>query len=119
MQQSNYDKVKRFHKKYGLDYNSKPTIPKPKTIELRKKLIMEEIAELIEAITSNSLKDIAKELADSLYVLYGTAVSYGLDIDEIFDRVHKSNMTKSHDKTSYGKIKKGSNYIPPSLEDLV
>jgi predicted HAD superfamily Cof-like phosphohydrolase len=31
---------------------------------------------------------------DSLYVIIGTAVSYGIDIERVFDEVHRSNMTK-------------------------
>ena len=36
----------------------------------------------------------AKELADLLYVVYGTAVSYGLDMDPVFREVHRSNLSK-------------------------
>ena len=119
MHQSNYEKVRRFHKKFRLTLNSKPVIPDDKTKELRVKLIFEEVNELIKAINSDNIENIAKELADVLYVVYGTAASYGIDIDEVFDRVHKSNMTKSAEKNSYGKIKKGPNYEPPYLGDLV
>jgi len=66
---------------------------------------------------------ITKELADLLYVTYGFAVTFGLPIDEVFERVHRSNMSKlgPDGKPLYrddGKVLKGPNYQPPKLDDL-
>ena len=66
---------------------------------------------------------LTKELADLLYVTYGMAVTFGLPIDEVFERVHQSNMSKLGDdgKPLYrddGKVLKGPNYQPPKLDDL-
>ena len=66
---------------------------------------------------------LTKELADLLYVTYGFAVTFGLPIDEVFERVHRSNMSKLGDdgKPIYredGKVLKGPNYEKPNLEDL-
>lgn len=66
---------------------------------------------------------LTKELADLLYVTYGFAVTFGLPIDEVFERVHRSNMSKLGDdgKPIYrddGKVLKGPNYQPPKLDDL-
>jgi len=65
-----------------------------------------------------------KELADLVYVVYGTAVSLGLNLDEALERVHESNMSKLGEdgKPIYredGKVLKGSNYKEPYLGDLV
>lgn len=49
--------------------------------ELRKRLHEEEFRELVEAIESGDRVSIAGELADVVYVSYGTAHSLGLDID--------------------------------------
>ena len=47
-----------------------------------------------DEIGQQDLAAIAKELADLLYVVYGTAVSYGIDMGPVFTEVHRSNMSK-------------------------
>lgn len=99
-------------------------------IALRFKLIDEEVEELRSATvqyylapTVVNLENVLKELADVQYVLSGFAVTYGLNLDEAFKRVHESNMSKLVDgrplKREDGKVLKGPNYAPPSLTDLV
>lgn len=68
--------------------------------------------------------EILDALADLLYVVYGTAIAFKMDIDEAMRRVHASNMTKLglfeqpiHDVS--GRIMKGPYYRKPELEDLV
>ena len=98
-------------------------------VEMREDLITEEWREfLAETRKSWDGTDIdkaalTKELADLLYVTYGFAVTFGLPIDEVFERVHRSNMSKLGDdgKPIYredGKVLKGPNYQPPKLDDL-
>jgi NTP pyrophosphatase (non-canonical NTP hydrolase) len=66
---------------------------------------------------------LTKELADLLYVTIGFAVTFGLPLCEVFERVHQSNMSKLGEdgKPIYredGKVMKGPNYQPPQLDDL-
>ena len=66
---------------------------------------------------------LTKELADLLYVTIGMAVTFGLPLCEVFERVHQSNMSKLGEdgKPIYredGKVMKGPNYQPPKLDDL-
>ena len=89
-------------------------------MELRRELVMEEANEVR---TAESIEELTKELADLLYVTYGFAVTFGLPIDEVFERVHRSNMSKlgADGKPIYrddGKVLKGPNYQPPKLDDL-
>ena len=68
--------------------------------------------------------NILKELADLVYVCYQYAANLGWDLDEAMHRVHESNMSKlgENGKPIYrddGKVLKGPNYAPPTLEDLV
>ena len=68
--------------------------------------------------------DCLKELADLVYVCYQYAENQNWDLDEALDRVHKSNMSKLDEDgqpifRKDGKVLKGPNYAPPSLEDLV
>lgn len=56
-----------------------PAIPNQKTKELRMNLIAEELKEVCEAIDRQGLPEITKETIDLIYVLTGTAVSYGIN----------------------------------------
>jgi predicted HAD superfamily Cof-like phosphohydrolase len=102
---------------------------------LRINLHREERDELIEALASRApagvgiadyLTAILKELADLVYVAYGTAHSLGLPLDAAVYAVHVSNMTKGDDNgdpilRSDGKVLKGPHYVPaePALRALV
>lgn len=73
---------------------TRPTIPPDDEVNLRIKLIDEEFEELQEAFVEKSIKKVADAIADILYVVYGTAVSCGLDAQKLVDEVHSSNMSK-------------------------
>jgi predicted HAD superfamily Cof-like phosphohydrolase len=66
--------------------------------QLRISLMKEELKEVIDAMESEPIENIAKEFADLLFVLLGTVGTYGLfDIfEDVFDEVHQSNMSKTH-----------------------
>ena len=120
-------KVKEFHKAMEL------AIDQPYSKELmdfRLKLIFEEIQELATAALDIEgadpkernvlLQDLLKEMCDVVYVIKGTAVSFGMDFDKAYELVHKSNMSKLPlVKDSNGKVMKGLNYEPPVLEGLI
>ena len=100
--------------------------------ELRVDLIEEEFDEVLMEVDKlcidiNDYKvnkpALTKELADLLYVTIGMAVTFGLPLCEVFERVHQSNMSKLGEdgKPIYredGKVMKGPNYQPPQLGDL-
>ncbi|MDT7042425.1 MazG nucleotide pyrophosphohydrolase domain-containing protein [Candidatus Nitronereus thalassa] len=86
--------VLEFHKEFEIHISDIPTVPDEKTKALRIRLIQEEFDELKGALEEKNLPDIAKELADLLYVVYGTAVSYGIDMEPVFREVQRSNMSK-------------------------
>ena len=105
------------------------------TLELRYKLLDEELGELKTEIntlcqelrttgkTSTTTRArMLKELSDLQYVLSGMAVSFNLPLEEAFNRVHTSNMSKLVNgkplKREDGKFLKGPNYQPPHLDDL-
>ena len=119
-----------FHKAFGLTVNTKPTIPDFKTARLRAKLIMEEAAEVEEELIvlegDNNIDKIAKELADLLYVTYGTVVSYGLTdiMPEVFAEVHRSNMSKLDENGNVirredGKVLKSNLYSPADIKSIL
>ena len=113
--------VREWHEAKGVVVADTLTFPSKALAELRGKLISEEALEALLVLRTNpSLPDIAKELADLLYVTFGTAVSLGIDLGPVFEEVHRSNMTKDPaNRRSDGKILKGPNYIPPDIESVL
>jgi len=115
------DMVREFTEAMGQPVDVAPT---RSLLSLRSKLIYEETTEVLVELESQELDKAAltKELSDLLYVVYGTAITFGLPLDIVFNRVHQSNMSKLVDgKPLYredGKVLKGPNYKPPMLDDL-
>lgn len=133
--------LKEFHDKFdkaGIQRRNRTL-----TVDLlnkRRKLIKEEFLEVIAEIDyichivafpedyveerSNILsakkEALAKELADLLYVVYGTAEELYIPLQEVFNAVHTSNMDKLWPDgqvhyNEYGKIIKPPAYTPPDL----
>ena len=112
--------VDDFHRTFDIVVNPAPTVVDERTRDLRVKLIQEEFDELKEAMDSADLPSIAKEMADLLYVVYGTAVSYGIDMDPVFREVHRSNMSKvGGHKREDGKWVKPASYSPARIEPIL
>lgn len=112
--------VLEFHKQFDIHVATKPTIPDEKTEGLRVRLIQEEFDELKDALHTKDLAGIAKELADLLYVVYGTAVSYGIDIEPVFREVQRSNMSKIGGyKREDGKWVKPPTYSPADIGPIL
>ncbi len=89
---------------------------------MRYRLGNEELIEYFDACKDGDLIEVADALADQLYILLGTMISHGMQdvIEDIFDEVHRSNMSKLGEdgKPIYredGKILKGPNYSPPDV----
>lgn len=84
------------------------------------KLINEETAELYINMLGHNLIGVADGLADLIYVVLGTAVEYGIDLEPIFNEVHRSNMTKVDGHLNeFGKWIKPDNYSPANLEPIL
>lgn len=112
--------VEAFHKMFGIVVNRVPTLVDARTRDLRTRLIEEEFEELKEAMQRNDLTGVAKEMADLLYVVYGTAVSYGIEMDPVFKEVHRSNMSKvGGHKREDGKWVKPATYSPAAIEPIL
>lgn len=114
-----------FHRAYGLPIRSEPTeVIGPDQVALRQALIEEEVRELAEAAGVGDLVGVADALADIVYVAYGTAHVYGIDLDAVLDEVHASNMTKLGAdgrpiRRADGKVLKGPAYRPPDVRAVL
>lgn len=92
---------------------------------LRFRLIIEELAELSEAVLDGDPDQILWEATDLRYVVEGLVVTLGLDrvAMEAFSRIHAANMSKLDDhgnpvREPGGKIVKGPNYRKADLAGL-
>ncbi len=96
---TNFEKVGEFHKLF--EHPKHSSLNKDifelnqKLVDLRIKLIEEEVNELKEAIEKKDFEEVADALSDILYVVYGAGHAFGINLDKTFDEVHDSNMTKA------------------------
>lgn len=117
--------VREFHEVFDHLIQDKPNANVDISIQsLRYDLIYEELRELNEAMLDRDIVEVADAIADLLYVVYGTAVSYGIDIEPVFEAVHKSNMDKiwPDGELHYhpnGKVKKPEGWEPPNIKAIL
>ena len=121
---SNFKKVKIFMDTFGQEVKTKPSFANDKINQLRYDLIYEELDELKVALESKNLLEDADALTDILYVTYGAGHAFGIDLDECFEEVQNSNMSKLGDdgKPIYneaGKVMKGPKYFKPNLTKFI
>jgi predicted HAD superfamily Cof-like phosphohydrolase len=117
---TNFLKVKVFMDAFGQEVRSEPELPSKEVQDLRVNLIKEELEELIEALDNNDIVEVADALTDILYVTYGAGHAFGINLDDCFVEVQRSNMSKLGEdgKPIYredGKILKGPGFSEPNL----
>ena len=119
------DLVLDFHRAFNLPRNREPTLDvSPETAALRLRLLAEESAELEEAIEREDLRALADALADITYVVFGTAVTYGIDLEAVVREVHRANMSKLDARgrpvmRPDGKVLKSGRYVPPNVGAVI
>ena len=121
---TNFELVGDFMEAFGQSVQVDPTWPDFNTRELRIELIQEELEELSDAVADRDMVQIADALTDLLYVVYGAGHSFGIDLDECFQEVHSSNMSKLGEdgRPIYredGKVLKGPGFFEPDLEGIL
>jgi len=120
---SMFTDVRAFQRAVGQHVGDKPEFPNKEERDLRRKLLAEEYSEYIVAEYKNDFVEVADALADIIYIVCGTAVSYGIPLDDIFEEVHASNMAKLVDgkvlRRADGKIQKPEGWEPPNIERIL
>ena len=121
---TNFQKVKTFMEMFGQEVKSKASFGSNKINQLRYNLIKEELDELKQAIDNKDLLEVADALTDILYVTYGAGHAFGINLDQCFDEVQNSNMSKLDDngKPIYNdawKVMKGPKYFKPDLSKFL
>lgn len=107
------------------------TEARPAQAEMYGDLVEEEHAELLDALgivetegpTVSALAEVGDAIIDSIVVLLGLGHSLNLPLQEMWDEVLRSNMSKLHDgklvRRDDGKVLKGPMYSPPDLQPLI
>jgi len=114
-----------FHTAFGLPRQMRPSITVDEEIaDLRVGLLVEEVDEFASATRSRDLVGIADALADIVYVAYGAAVTYGIDLDAVLSEVHRANMSKLDAAgrpvlRADGKVIKSDRYRPPNVAGVL
>ena len=118
---TNFERVREFHRVFKLISSLTPTLDVGDTVKkLRVDLIEEELQELKDALAANDIVEVADALTDLLYVVYGAGDVFGINLDDCFEEVHSSNMSKLDEEGNPiyredGKILKGPNFRKPDL----
>lgn len=112
--------VKEFHEQFRITVETYPIIATKLEQMLRVRVITEETDELLVALLNEDMVKIADGIADAIYVIIGTAVTYGIDIEPIWDEVHRTNMAKvGGGVREDGKILKPVGWEPPKIKELL
>ena len=116
--------IRKFHEKFGLDYNGPPRALPDDLEEFRIKFMQEELDEYKDP--ENGLAHKLDALVDLVYVALGTAYLAGFPFNEAWSRVHEANMKKvkalrpeDSKRGSVHDVVKPPGWAPPSLSDLV
>lgn len=103
-------------------------VPDTKRVILRHSLVKEEMTETLCALSmlqyypysNDELINLADGIADSIYVLIGACVEFGIPIEAVWKEVHKSNMLKAGGpRRADGKILKPDNWTPPDIKGVL
>lgn len=117
--------VAEFHTVFDLPRRATPSIEISDALaRLRVTLLEEECGEFASATEARDLVAIADALADVVYIAYGTAITYGIDLDLVLSEVHRSNMSKLDDNgkpitRADGKVLKSERYTPPNVQAML
>ncbi len=101
---TNFEKVIEFNKCFSHKVSETQYLDifteEPKLVDLRLKLIKEEIEELNDALKVYDIVEIIDALSDILYVVYGMCAAFGIDIDKHYrEYITKSLSEYEREKT--------------------
>ena len=117
------DSVAGFMEIAGQPLQDTPALPSEDRRQLRQDLLTEEFREYCEAESADEMTEIADALGDMMVIIAGTALEYGIPLDEVLAEIMRSN----HDKfpggkvtrRDDGKILKPEGWTPPDVEGVL
>lgn len=113
--------VRAFHKACDVPSPAVTGFPSKDRVDLRLRLIDEERSELENSIIAKDIEGVADAIADSIYVLVGTALEFGIPLDRVWAEVQRANMRKVDPETGKvrrredGKILKPDGWVGPDI----
>ena len=114
-----------FNRAFEIPKLDAPGLGPSELVELRIKLLTEEVQEYAEAARAGDLVEVLDALADIGYILAGTIINHGMQniYDDAFNEVHRSNMAKLVDgkviRREDGKVLKPEGWQPPQLAQFL
>jgi predicted HAD superfamily Cof-like phosphohydrolase len=96
---SYFERVLEFNRTFGVKTHE--TLQKdifdtePESVDFAMRLIREEMQELEDAVKDKDYVETADAIGDSIYVLLGLSARIGVNMDDVFARIHNNNMTKA------------------------
>ena len=122
--------IEDFHKAIEQPNGDRPGL---RDIDLRAALISEEVRETLEAMTGQqweikptqmaATEDLAEAIdgiIDSMVVLIGSAVTFGVDLEPFWEDVQRANMAKAGGPVRKdGKRLRPEGWVPPETERLL
>lgn len=129
------DHLRKFHDRFGESARTADHEPS-RTAALRARLMLEELAEVLEALADGDLPGVADGLGDLAYVVVGSAVSYGIPLPAVWKEISRANLSKFplHEecegagcdgcggrgrrvtRDEHGKVEKPAGWTPPDVE---
>ena len=114
-----------FNEAFEIPKLDSPGLSPEDMIELRIKLLREEVEEYAEAARAGDMVEVLDALADIGYILAGTIINHGMQhiYDDAFNEVHRSNMAKLVDgkviRREDGKVLKPEGWQAPQLAQFL
>ena len=107
----------------GQPMQDTPALPGDDRRQLRRDLLAEEFREYCEAESADEMTEIADALGDMMVIIAGTALEYGIPLDEVLAEIMRSNHDKFPDgvvrRRDDGKILKPEGWTPPDVEGVL
>lgn len=117
--------VHEFHATSGIEHlraRSSPALVDSKQRFTRVRLLKEEYDEYTQGELDGDMTQIADALADMTYIIVGTALIYGIPLDQVWNAVQQANMAKFVDGVRVredGKILKPVGWKPPNISGIL
>ena len=122
---TNAGRLRHFHQQLDGQIPDHPTLPPAEVLHLRRTLLTEEFNEVLKAFAEleegqTDLAPLMHELADLLYVAYGTFAVFGVDADAVFEEIHQANMRKlAGPRRPDGKLLKPAGWQPADVGQVL
>lgn len=120
-----FNDIEDLHRRFDLGFNNKVSLLSEEQQKFRHQFLEEEVREFQEAYERGDLYEALDALVDIVVVAYGTAILMGVREDlwnQLWDDVHRANMSKVRGKTSRGvgnDLVKPVGWIPPRTRSIV